>query len=370
MKSAAPWLTMTGNSPPAVPLKQAAIIQDEKGDPKLAHDVAVPRLEAGTMLVRTAAVALNPSDYKMGTAFPTPGSIVGMDFAGIIVSIHPRTETDLCIGDAVCGMVHGSNPASPENGAFAEYIRVRPELLLRVPQDLPMEQASTLGVGLITNIMALWDPSGLALEATPDIPTEKPLPVLVYGGSTATGTLAIQLLHLSGLRPVTTCSPGNFDLVRARGAAAALDYVDPSVVDDIRAFAGGKLKHAYDCIGDMSSAAHSYAAIGRTGGRYVTLEQVPEELLRTRRAVRNKFVRGYEVFGRDVPLSRGYECVADPAKLALAVRYLHVLQGLLDKGDLKTHPVQKLGGGLPGVLEGLKLLKSGSVSGKKLVVAL
>ncbi|KAI1739510.1 GroES-like protein [Xylaria scruposa] len=367
---------MTVNSLSVVPLKQTAIIQDEKGAPKLAYDVAVPRLEAGTMLIKTVAVALNPADYKMGATFPTPGALIGMDFSGIIVLIHPGTGTEFRVGDAVCGMVHGSNPVSPDNGAFSEYIRVRPEMLLRVPQGekgcplLPMEQAATLGVGLMTNIMALWDQSGLALAATPDAPAEKPFPVLVYGGSTATGTLAMQLLRLSGLRPVTTCSPRNFDLAHARGAAAALDYVSPNVVDDIRAFAGSKLKHAYDCVADMSSAAHCYAAIGRTGGRYVSLEQVPEELLRTRRAVRAKFVLAYEVFGRDVPLSKGYECTADPEKVALAARHLQVLQGLLDEGALKTHPVQELGGGFSGVLEGLRLLKSGSVSGKKLVVVL
>ncbi|KAI0974337.1 GroES-like protein [Xylaria arbuscula] len=367
---------MTVNSLPEVPLKQTAIIQDEKGAPKLTQDVAVPRLEAGTMLVKTVAVALNPIDCKMGAAFPTPGAIVGMDFAGVIVSIHPRTETDFRTGDAVCSFVHGSNPASPDNGAFAEYIRVRPELILRVPQGgngrahLPMEQAATLGVGIMTNIMALWSPSGLALEATPSAPAEKPFPVLVYGGSTATGTLATQLLRLSGLRPVATCSSRNFDLVQTRGAEAALDYADPSVVDDIRAFAGGKLKHAYDCVSDTVSAAHCYGAIGRMGGRYVMLEQVPEEQLLTRRAVRAGFVLAYEVFGRDVPLSRGYGCVADPENVAFTVHHLRVLQGLLDKGALKTHPVQMLGGGLPGVLEGLRLLKSGSVSGKKLVVAL
>jgi NADPH:quinone reductase-like Zn-dependent oxidoreductase len=328
------------------------------------------------MLVKTIAVALNPADYKMGAAFPTPGAVVGMDYAGVIVAIHAGTVTDLRVGEPVCGMVHGSNPASPDNGAFAEYIRVRPEMALRVPRGeegrghLPMEQAATLGVGLMTNILALWDSSGLALSARPDEPAAKPFPVLVYGGSTATGTLATQLLRLSGLRPIATCSPRNFDLVRARGAAEALDYVDPNVVDDIRAFAGGKLKHVLDCIGDTSSAAHCYAAIGRTGGRYVMLEQVPEELLNMRLAVRAKFALAYELFGREVPLSRGHGCAADPEKVALAVRHLPILQGLLDKGALMTHPVQMLGGRLPGVLEGLKLLKSGSVSGKKLVVVL
>ncbi|KAI3325964.1 GroES-like protein [Xylariaceae sp. AK1471] len=361
---------------PVVPLKQTAIVQDAKGAPQLARDVEVPRLEAGTMLVRTVAVALNPVDYKMGAAFPTPGALMGMDYSGIIVSIHPETETDLRVGDAVCGMVHGSNPANPDNGAFTEYIRVRAELVLRVPQGgescqlLTMKQAATLGVGLMTNIMALWDPSGLALAATPDAPAEKPFPVLVYGGSTATGTLATQLLNLSGLRPVITCSSRNFDLAYARGAVTALDYAAPDMVENVRAFAGGKLKYAYDCIADPSSVAHCYAAIGRTGGRYVSLEQVPQELLCTRRAVHAKFALAYEAFGRFVPLPKGHGCIANPEKAVLAARHLRVLQGLLDKGILKTHPVQELSGGLLGVLEGLKLLKSGSVSGKKLVVVL
>lgn len=44
--------------------------------------------------------------------------------------------------------------------------------------------------------------------------------MLVYGGSTATGTIATQLLELSGYDPIATCSPRNFDLVRSRGASA------------------------------------------------------------------------------------------------------------------------------------------------------
>jgi NADPH:quinone reductase-like Zn-dependent oxidoreductase len=360
---------MLTNSTPELPVSQTAIIQDDNGGPKLSDGVPLPTLKAGTIMVKTVAIALNPSDYKMGAAFPTPGALIGMDFSGIVASIHPNTKTDLRIGDPVCGMVAGSNPGDPSNGAFASYIRVRPELLLRVPPDLPMEQAATLGVGLMTNVMAIWDPSALALTATPESPTEKPFPVLVYGGSTATGTLAIQLLRLSGLEPIVTCSPHNFDLVRARGSSGEVDYVRPDVVEEIKKRTDGRLKYAYDCIADPASVAHCYAAIGRTGGRYVSLEMVPEEL-RTRRAVHARVVLGYEGLGEDVPLSKGYESSADPEKLALATQYFRVFQGLLDEGMLKTHPIQKLEGGLSGVLQGLQLLKSGSVSGRKLVASL
>lgn len=360
---------MPADTIPVLPTSQIAIIQDDKGSPKLVDGVSLPSLKDGTVMIKTSAVALNPSDHKMGTTFPTPGSIIGMDFSGIVASIHPCTQTDLRIGDRVCGMVHGSNPSDPTNGAFAEYIRARPELLLQVPPEFTMAQAATLGVGLITNILALWDPSALALTATPDSPAEKPLPVLVYGGSTATGTLATQLLRMSGMEPIVTCSPRNFELVRSRGANAAIDYVQPNVAEEIKRCTGGRLKYAYDCIADSVSTAHCYASIGRTGGRYVSLEMVPKEL-RTRRVVHAKLVLGYEGLGEEVALSNGYETRADPEKLALAVNYLHIIQRVLNAGALKPHPVQKVDGGLPGVLQAFQLLKSGSISGKKMVATL
>lgn len=357
------------DSPTGLPKSQLAIVQDEHGAPNLSNGIPLPVLKPGTVIVKTVAIALNPSDYKMGANFPTPGAVVGMDFSGIVTAIHPATETDLKVDDRVCGMVQGSNPGDPTNGAFAQYIRARPELLLRVPHPLLMEQAATLGVGLMTNIMALWDPTALGLEATPECPTEKRFPVLVYGGSTATGTLAIQLLQLSGLDPVVTCSPRNFDLVRGRGSIGEVDYVRPDVVNEIRRLTGSKLKYALDCITEPASIAHCYAAIGRTGGRYTSLEMVPDEL-RTRRAVRAKVVLAYEALGEDVPLSRGYESRGDPEKFAFAAKFFPMFQRLLDEGTLKAHPVELFGTGLSSILQGLQSLKSGSVSGKKLVVTL
>ncbi|KAF2795010.1 GroES-like protein [Melanomma pulvis-pyrius CBS 109.77] len=361
--------TMSADPKNTLPLSHSAIVQDHHGRPRLAEDVNLPVLKPGTVMVETIAVALNPSDNKMGKTFPTPGAIVGMDFSGIVVSIHPETTTDLVIGDRVCGCVHGSNPSEPTNGAFAEHVRARPELLLRVPDHLPMEHAATLGTGLMTNIMALWHPSALGLSATLEAPAEKAFPVLVYGGSTATGTLAIQLLRLSGLEPTVACSPHNFDLVQSRGATSVTDYMSPDALNEVRSHTQGRLKHAYDCIVDATSISHCYKALGRTGGRYISLEMVPKEL-QTRRAVRASLVLAYEGFGENVALSKGYESQADPEKLSLMVKHIHILQRYLDNGTLKTHPARCLDGGLAGILEGLRILKSGSVSGQKLAILL
>lgn len=52
------------------------------------------------------------------------------------------------------------------------------------------------------------------------------------------------------------------------------------------------------------------------------------------------------------------------------MRWFKSFQALLDEGKLRAHPVEVLPGGFEGIQNGLKMLKSGSVSGKKLVVCL
>ncbi|RYP05819.1 hypothetical protein DL764_003530 [Monosporascus ibericus] len=152
----------------------------------------------------------------MSAFHPSPGAIIGNDFAGAVAEIADETITELRVGDVVLGTVHGSNPADRSNGAFAEYVRAPADLVLGVPKYLAVEEAVTLGLSLSTSVCALWA-GGLGLDATPGTPATDPQPVLVYGASTATGAMAVQLLRLAGLSPIAACSPRNFDMVRDRG---------------------------------------------------------------------------------------------------------------------------------------------------------
>jgi NADPH:quinone reductase-like Zn-dependent oxidoreductase len=315
-------------------------------------------------------VALNPCDYKVGDAFPSPGAVIGSDFIGTVVWIHEKTATDISIGDTVCGFVHGANPADGSNGAFAQYLRAPADLVLRVPLGFKVEHAAALGLagGLATASVALWE-SGLELEVSPEKPATEPLTVLVYGASTATGTMILQLLQLSGVQAIATCSPHNFDLVRIYGASTVFDYTDPDTPAEIEKQTEGELEYAIDIITDPDSVACCYAAISRFGGRYTCLELCPEEL-RTRRIISVKFPLAYEIFRKALELSRGYERPASREKHAAAVHWFKMFQILLDEGKLKAHPVKMLPGGFEGILDGLKALKSGSVSGHKLVVSL
>ncbi|KAI4264822.1 MAG: hypothetical protein L6R42_000091 [Xanthoria sp. 1 TBL-2021] len=357
---------------PTFPATRRAVIQDKEGKPKLA-EIPIPSLTPGTILVKPSAVALDPSDYKFGAAFPTPGSVIGSNFAGTVVTVAPCTQTHLVPGDTIAGGVHGSNPESPEDGAFATYIRTPASMAMKFTptKELSMEQAATMATALASCTLAFWSGDALdLLPSTPEQPRESPLPILVYGGSTATGTIAIQLLRLSGFNPITTCSPHNFELVRSRGAGAVFDYADSNTPAAIKKYTGGQLKHVLDSIADTQSVETCFEAIARTGGQYISLERVPDILLAKRRAVRTGFIMAFEVYGEEVRLPGGYGRPADSTKKRLGERFFAVFQRLLNEGKLVPHPTQRVDGGLEGLIEGLQTLKSGSLSGVKLTALL
>jgi len=169
----------------------------------VSHTAPLPTIPSPHhVLVRVLAVALNPTDHKMPTHFPTPGATMGCDFCGIVVSRHEdgtaeSRSASFSPGTRVCGATYGYNPDDPHNGAFAEYVVADARLLLRVPKSWTDLQAAALGgIGWGTLGLALWGFETLALVGRPGAPVERPAPVLVYGGGTATGTMACQLLKL------------------------------------------------------------------------------------------------------------------------------------------------------------------------------
>ncbi|KAH9985273.1 zinc-binding dehydrogenase [Xylariaceae sp. FL0662B] len=365
--------------PRRLPLSQRAIQQDSDGRAHVVSEAAMPPLPPGYALVKTSAVALNHSDHKIMNNWPIPGAYIGTDFCGTVVQTA-EDVTSVNIDARVCGAAFCFTPVHRMvNGAFSEYVRAPADLLLRVPSSsedsvaMAPIQVATLATAIWTCLLALWSTDALGLPGTPGTPqrAEKPIPVLVYGGSTATGTIAMQLLKLSGYDPIATCSPKNFDLVRGRGASAVFDYAAPDVAEKIQAHTGRRLQYVLDCISDVASVEACYGAIQRPGGRYVSLERVPEELLARRQAVHATFVLAAEICGEEIRLGQdGYDRPGSREKLEFALRHKDMFQRLLDLGKLKAHPIEVLEGGLHGVVRGLEVLANEGVSGKKLVAVM
>jgi NADPH:quinone reductase-like Zn-dependent oxidoreductase len=105
----------------------------------------------------------------------------------------------------------------------------------------------------------------------PPARVQEPTPLLIYGGSSATGTLAIQYAKLTGCEVIATSSPHNFDLLRKLGADHVFDYKDPNVGAKIRKATNDKLKLAFDCIAENGSVEICAAALSSGGGHLAVL---------------------------------------------------------------------------------------------------
>jgi NADPH:quinone reductase-like Zn-dependent oxidoreductase len=166
------------------------------------------------ILVKVQATALNPVDAKMVDLHgpSLDGCVGGYDFAGYIVAIgskaqtqEPPHDTPLQVGSRVAGIVLGGNPLRPRVGAFCEYVLADPKFVLIIPDVISFEEGASLGLPVATAGMALYQSLGLKLPAEngspPDTRAETEEQIndewaLVLGGSSATGTMAIQMLKL------------------------------------------------------------------------------------------------------------------------------------------------------------------------------
>jgi NADPH:quinone reductase-like Zn-dependent oxidoreductase len=134
----------------APPSEIKAVVITKPGTAEV-KTVPPPTLPDDYILVRTTAVALNPTDWKhVDVGQLTVGTRVGCDYAGIVEAVGPKVTKPFAKGDRVCGIVHGSNKLRPDGGSFAEYIIAKGDLQIKIPDNLSDEEAATLGVGIST----------------------------------------------------------------------------------------------------------------------------------------------------------------------------------------------------------------------------
>lgn len=162
---------------------------------KLVRDRPHPRLRDDYVLVKTHALALNPTDWKhVAYNRAKDGALVGCDYAGVVEEVGPSVTKAWKKGDRICGVTHGSNYVNGEDGAFAEFIVAKGDIQMRIPDHLSDEEAATVSLGAITVGQGLYQKSlRLSLPTSPEKNKDY---VLIYGGGTSTGGLAIQYAKL------------------------------------------------------------------------------------------------------------------------------------------------------------------------------
>ncbi len=185
----------------------------------------VPRPGAGEVLIRVAAAGVNRPDIlqRRGLYPPPPGApdILGLEVAGEVV--EAGEGADQLLGASVCALVAG--------GGYAEYCAAPAGTCLRIPEVVSLVEAAAMPETLFTVWTNLFGRGSAADGDT----------VLVHGGTSGIGTMAIGLGKLFGVAVIVTCgSDAKAERAREIGASAAINYRDLDFVEEVKRLTGGK----------------------------------------------------------------------------------------------------------------------------------
>ncbi|KAI0203926.1 GroES-like protein [Astrocystis sublimbata] len=350
-----------------------AVVIVEKGKVEI-KELPLPKLKDGYLLVKVRCAAINPTDWKSIDNSPSDrsGARSGCDYAGEVVEVGQGVTKDWKKGDRIAGFAFGGNAKAPDNGAFGEYAAAKEHLQLKVPENVSDEEAATLGVSVTTVGQGLYKTLKLPF---PNEPTKTPFPVLIYGGSTATGIYAIKYAKASGLTVIATASPHNFELLKQFGADHVFDYKSPTAAADIRALTENKLKYAWDCTGFGAAISAAALSDNEDGGKpkYATIIPVERKVFDEINPVVDgpHFTLGYDAFGEEYDRF-GTLYKPDLEEVRFASEFWDISRDLLASGKLTPlkPEVNRLGSGLEGIIHGLDELRNDRVSGTKLVYTL
>ncbi|KZT65379.1 GroES-like protein [Daedalea quercina L-15889] len=144
-------------------IMKAVVVQPDKKI--IVKDHPVPEHGPDDVLVKVVAAAQNPTDWKFVDFVQEAGTVLGVDFAGIVVATGANVTTPK-VGIRVAGFVLGG--ALPDSGAYAEYVKTPADLVWPVPEGtLGFAEAATLGCAFWTAVQALYHPTRLALVEPP-----------------------------------------------------------------------------------------------------------------------------------------------------------------------------------------------------------
>ena len=211
-----------------IPATMQAIDPEAHGGPEVLRLVErpVPQPQSGEVLIRVAAAGVNRPDVlqRKGGYPPPPGapSIPGLEVSGTVVAVGEGVE-DTMIGQPVCALIAG--------GGYAEYAVAPAGQCLPVPHGLDMVHAAAIPETLFTVWTNLFE-RAFATEGDS---------VLVHGGTSGIGTMAIALANAFGLTIVVTAgSDDKVAAAKALGAHHAINYKTEDFVARVKEITGGK----------------------------------------------------------------------------------------------------------------------------------
>ena len=230
-----------------------AVVVEEDQPLKLGN-VEKPSCGPNDVLVEIVTAGLNRADLvqRRGLYPPPPGAseIMGLECAGTIVATGSEVS-GWSVGDRVCGLMAG--------GGYAEFAVVDQGSLFKIPDGMSFDEAGALPEVMMTVWANIFDRCQFkAGEA-----------VLIHGGTSGIGTMAIQMLKTAGASNImiTAGSAEKCERAKALGADTAINYREEDFEQIVRDAGGADI--ILDMVGGDYVQKNISAA--KVGGRIVNI---------------------------------------------------------------------------------------------------
>jgi NADPH:quinone reductase len=324
------------------PGEQDAIVITAPGGPEVLQwrRQPVPAVRDGEVLIQIHAAGINRHDVNQRRRGPSPAhsDVPGLEVSGLVVAAGADAGPHI-VGSRVCALVDG--------GGYAQYVVAKAAQTLPVPAGLDMLAAAALPEAAFTVWHNFFGVARLAAGES----------VLLHGGTSGVGTVAIQLLSALGHPVFATCgSAAKVHAAQKLGARQAFNYREDDFVAGVISATGGS---GVDVILDMSGGQHTardVQALARRG-RLVHLSPGSSDAILT--SLRTIMVKQLVLTGsmlRPLP---------DREKAAIADDLLRVVWPLVETGRLR--PVVHACLPLAAAAEAHRLMEHGQYVGKLLV---
>ena len=235
-----------------------AVTIEEEGTPATLGWAQLPDPVAGPgeVLIDVAASAVNRADLLQAAGqYPVPpgaSPILGMECSGVIAAIGTGV-TSWQVGDEVCALLAG--------GGYAQRVVVPAVQVLPVPDGVDLISAAGLPEVTCTVWSNLVMTAGLSARQT----------VLIHGGSSGIGTMAIQVARMEGAKVVVTASrPEALQACLDLGADLGINYTEQDFVIELHRATDGR---GADIILDVVGAKYLQRNIDALadGGRLIII---------------------------------------------------------------------------------------------------
>jgi zinc-binding alcohol dehydrogenase/oxidoreductase len=222
-----------------------AIILEAADKPLILKEVDKPTLKPGEALIKLKAAALNRRDYWItigkyaGIKYPI---ILGSDGAGIVYEVGDEKDKYLLDSEVIINPGYGWGDDErfsadefnilglPDDGTFAEYVKVRVDQLFPKPVHLSWEQAAAIPLAGVTSWRALFT-KGKAKKGDK---------VLVTGVGSGTGVFALLWAVAAGCKVFVTSGSGEkIERAKQLGALAGVNYKAQDWAEQLQHLAGG-----------------------------------------------------------------------------------------------------------------------------------